>query len=765
MKKLKLNPGGILFLTAILLTVNASATNYYFSSSSGDDNRSSAQAQSSATPWKTLSKLNSIFSILKGGDIVYFKRGDVFYGSITPSTSGSSGLPITFDAYGTGNKPIITGFTAIGSWTSIGSGRFQAVLSSGLSTLNVVTINGNFQPIGRYPKQTAANGGYLTVSSFSGNTTISSAQLSGLPSFQGGQVVIRKVHWIIDKGTVTGQGSSYVTYSGGGYNASNGYGFFFQNHINACTSAGDWCYDGATKKITVYYGSTAPPAYAVQAATIDILVNINTRSYLTFNNLVFTGSNSKMFYINASNHIVINACDFSNSGIDGINTNVASNTISVINCTARWTNNDFIFGGAAQYWNIAGNNITNTGSVPGMGSSGDATYTAIYNIGAGSIAQYNYIRNTGYTAIDFRGSNITVQNNFIDTFCRIKDDGGAIYTYTGANPIVYGQRYVNNNIVLNGGGAGPGTTTTNSDAYGIYMDNLSSNVTISGNTVANCGSAGIFLHANHDMSVTNNTLYNNVLTGGYGQMLIRQESFGLVRNLTLTGNKVVSRAGTQLVAYYWSNVSDFNLWGTLDNNYYCRPLNETNTFQLIKTTGNQNTTLAGWQSAAQKEWSSKKSPKTITNINSLRFEYNLTTSNKTVSLGAAYIDVKGVSYPSSITLAPFTSAVLIPQSGGTTLAENTAEIVDESNLTEKPSFTIYPNPVRDNFVLQLNNSQTGKMNVQVVNQAGAIIRSYLFNKDQMVNQVTVPANDLPTGVYFVHVQIGTWSDKRKIVKL
>jgi hypothetical protein len=266
------------------------------------------------------------------------------------------------------------------------------------------------------------------------------------------------------------------------------------------------------------------------------------------------------------------------------------------------------------------------------------------------------------------------------------------------------------------------------------------------------------------MSVTNNTLYNNVQTGGYGQMLIRQESFGLVRNLTLTGNKVVSRASTQLVAYYWTNVNDFNLWGSLDNNYYCRPLNETNTFQLIKTSGNQNTTLSGWQSVAQKEWSSKKSPKTITNINSLRFEYNLTTSNKIVSLGAAYVDVKGVSYPTSITLAPFTSAVLISLTGAQSAA-GTTEVVDEINLTEKPSFTIYPNPVRDNFVLQLNNSQTGKMNVQVVNQAGAIIRSYLFNKDQMVNQVTVPANDLPIGIYFVHVQIGTWSDKRKIVKL
>src|SRR6476646_11511365 len=103
MKRLKLNLGSIQFLTVKLLTVNASATNYYFSSSSGDDNRSSSQAQSSSTPWRSISKLNSIFSTLNGGDVIYFKRGDYFYGSITVSKSGSSGLPIKFDAYGTGN--------------------------------------------------------------------------------------------------------------------------------------------------------------------------------------------------------------------------------------------------------------------------------------------------------------------------------------------------------------------------------------------------------------------------------------------------------------------------------------------------------------------------------------------------------------------------------------------------------------------------------------------------------------------------------------
>ena len=86
-------------------------------------------------------------------------------------------------------------------------------------------------------------------------------------------------------------------------------------------------------------------------------------------------------------------------------------------------------------------------------------------------------------------------------------------------------------------------------------------------------------------------------------------------------------------------------------------------------------------------------------------------------------------------------------------------------MIQKSSLVIYPNPVRDNFVLQLNNNQTGKMNVQVVNQAGEIVHSFLFNKDQVVNQVTVPTSDLATGVYFIHVQIGTWSDRRKIVKL
>ena len=51
--------------------------------------------------------------------------------------------------------------------------------------------------------------------------------------------------------------------------------------------------------------------------------------------------------------------------------------------------------------------------------------------------------------------------------------------------------------------------------------------------------------------------------------------------------------------------------------------------------------------------------KEYTDINDLRFEYNATTIPKTISLDGNYIDVKNASYNGTITLAPFSSAVLI----------------------------------------------------------------------------------------------------------
>jgi len=200
---------GIFFLKIIISSINAEAATYYFSSTNGNDSRTSAQAQNSSTPWKSIDKLNSMLSSLQAGDQVLFKRGDVFYGSINMSKSGSAGSPIVFGAYGSGNKPIISGFATISSWTSVGNGLYEATVSAGLSTLNMVTLDGNFQVMGKYPK---GNSGYLTISSGS-TSSISSSGLSGIPSFTGGEIVWRPYHWTLWRATVNSQSSSSVSFT------------------------------------------------------------------------------------------------------------------------------------------------------------------------------------------------------------------------------------------------------------------------------------------------------------------------------------------------------------------------------------------------------------------------------------------------------------------------------------------------------------------------------------------------------------------------
>jgi hypothetical protein len=85
-------------------SVYAAGTIYYVDSASGSDTNNGT---STSTPWKTLTKVNSTTFV--AGDQIQFKRGGSWTGQLYPKGSGSSGSPITIDAYGSGNLPIING--------------------------------------------------------------------------------------------------------------------------------------------------------------------------------------------------------------------------------------------------------------------------------------------------------------------------------------------------------------------------------------------------------------------------------------------------------------------------------------------------------------------------------------------------------------------------------------------------------------------------------------------------------------------------------
>src|SRR5690606_3295857 len=113
-----------------ILGTQAFAADYYFSES-GNDSRPSTQGQEPNTPGRSIEKLNSVFQTLKPGDAIYFKRGEVFTGTIRINKSGAAGRPIKIGAYGSGDKPVITSLVSLAGWKSIGGGIYESGNSLG----------------------------------------------------------------------------------------------------------------------------------------------------------------------------------------------------------------------------------------------------------------------------------------------------------------------------------------------------------------------------------------------------------------------------------------------------------------------------------------------------------------------------------------------------------------------------------------------------------------------------------------------------------
>lgn len=120
---------------AFLMSSEASATTYYVSWTLGSDGNNGT---SSSTPWQTVGKVNG--QTFLPGDSILFRRGDVWNESLAPGSSGSSGHPITFDAYGTGAPPNLTGYYAIAptasAWQPVTGNAWKATLQPTYTGIN-----------------------------------------------------------------------------------------------------------------------------------------------------------------------------------------------------------------------------------------------------------------------------------------------------------------------------------------------------------------------------------------------------------------------------------------------------------------------------------------------------------------------------------------------------------------------------------------------------------------------------------------------------
>jgi len=131
--QLRMTGVGSIVILLGMLSATAWATTYYVSSSTGSDGNNGT---SSATPWQTIAHVNG--QTFQPGDSILFKRGDVWNESLTPPSSGSSGDPIAFDAYGTGAAPNLTGYYAVPAtaWVLVTGNAWKAPVPSTYTAIN-----------------------------------------------------------------------------------------------------------------------------------------------------------------------------------------------------------------------------------------------------------------------------------------------------------------------------------------------------------------------------------------------------------------------------------------------------------------------------------------------------------------------------------------------------------------------------------------------------------------------------------------------------
>lgn len=93
-----------------------------------------------------------------------------------------------------------------------------------------------------------------------------------------------------------------------------------------------------------------------------------------------------------------------------------------------------------------------------------------------------------------------------------------------------------------------------------------------------------------------------------------------------------------------------------------------------------------------------------------------------------------------------------------------APIKKESEATN--AFNIFPNPVRDQFVVSLTNIYVGRMNVQVIDSKGAVVKQFSLTKSvagHFENQLSIA--ELKPGEYIIRVQRGDIIETKKVIKI
>ena len=588
------------FIILLMAALAAFPATYYVSSSGGSDANTAAQAQNQATPWQTLAKVNA--QTFAAGDNILFKRGDSWEGGITVPSSGSSGSPIAYGAYGTGENPRIKGTVAIaGPWTQYSGNIYRADVSPSVTDINQVFLDNKPLTLARFP-----NTGYLSITDTLNSTTLSCAQLN-TATWTGAALHVRTAHWTLASKRVIASdpGAKTLTLAAAPtYGLKPGWGFFINNKLEALDTAGEWYYDSLARRLYVWTPSgDSASRHTVEGSAYAYGIRLDNRSYVTVRGFTVFGHGSYGVSMSNASRCMVQGNDVLYPEAIGVNINGRANTIDSNTIVGPNTYGVLNYGAG----NVLSNNtVRNVALIPRLNKAGmgDQCCSGLgLEIHSDSVrASNNIIDSIGYIGIRSMDAYNVLEYNFIRYSCLSKDDGAGIYAGWQGDRTSPGSAgtVIRNNIVFYTQSAPEGTPDQGyTPGEGIYMDDHGHDIQITGNTTAHCANHGFFLHNNTRIRVAGNVSYNNKEQMGLAEDAI--VGSGYTGNNQVRNNVFYSLTENQISMRTTTNYTDtFLAWS--DSNYYCNPYND-----IVISYNSSAYTLGSWQAAKPLDAHSKVS--------------------------------------------------------------------------------------------------------------------------------------------------------------
>ncbi len=494
--------------TDVATTTSYSATfqgrGWYVDPDLGNDSGPGTQDR----PWRSLQRAMSASYAL--GDALLLRCGKTFRETLDLTSTNAPAGSLLIAGYGDctgGQRPTISGADLVDAagWSKASTGTDQTMVHALTSAPGKLFFQGKPLIKARHPNTHGVGQEFSLLRADASNRNrffLSLADTQALASqdLVGALVHVRVASWRIETATVTGYNpaSGLITLNRTlDYAIPDGAGYILEGKCWMLDSPGEWCLDATAGKVYVWGPNN-------EAASAFTQVEVSSRSLGVRLRWI---TNPRVEWLRTTAHVdtgfhMTETHGLHMSGVAsvwdkefGIQV-LGANDVQIESAqvtAAGWAGISVREGNRVL---VARNLVTDTG----LADRPEGADSGVLVFSQNARVQDNVLYRSANGGIHFRNApGNSVQGNMVLSFCLRLTDCGGIYTFTASFPTLPANAYtagatVSGNALIGAHSNTEGAAGTGKNmAAGIYLDELTSGVTVSNNFVVDT-EVGIHLH-------------------------------------------------------------------------------------------------------------------------------------------------------------------------------------------------------------------------------------------------------------------------------